>query len=304
MKKIFLFFIMAASCLFTSCVHKDLCYDHPPHAKKWHLNLQIDYQQEWEQRYGDGINWKENWPDTAGVQYADLIPNIPTGVRVRLYRANGNSEFVNIPAQGDVINVGEGENSLILYNNDTEAILFNDLESFASAQATVNVTDKFIANPEPVSFQFKHLLSKVKITYKNNITNNNYKVSVQGTQLTIKTCAALIETPITDNSKWVPYVNGDRGEFSTSAGIPFSTLWSETVVPNGGSVSTADHRYVIPLENSQDEITFNLTIQKGQDAPVTTRQNIQLNWSPKMGGNYNIVININENSVTQSISNE
>lgn len=136
MKKIFLFFIMAASCLFTSCVHKDLCYDHPPHAKKWHLNLQIDYQQEWEQRYGDGINWKENWPDTAGVQYADLIPNIPTGVRVRLYRANGNSEFVNIPAQGDVINVGEGENSLILYNNDTEAILFNDLESFASAQAT------------------------------------------------------------------------------------------------------------------------------------------------------------------------
>ena len=172
------------------------------------------------------------------------------------------------------------------------------------AEATVNVTDDFIANPEPVSFQFKHLLSKVKITYKNNITNNNYKVSVSNTRLTIKTCAALIETPITDNSKWVPYLNGDRGEYSSSAGIPFSTLYSETVVPNGGSVSTADHRYVIPLENSQDEISFTLTIQEGQSAPVRTQQNIQLNWSPKMGGNYNVVININEDSVTQSISKE
>ena len=129
-------------------------------------------------------------------------------------------------------------------------------------------------------------MSKVKITYKNNITNNNYKVSVSNTALTIKTCAALIETPITDNSKWVPYLNGDRGEYSTSAAIPFSTLYSEeTVVPNGGLVSTADHRYVIPLENSQDEIAFTLTIQEGQNAPVSTQQNIQLNWSPQMGGN-------------------
>lgn len=124
--------------VFSSCEHKDLCFDHGEHAPKSEVHVKAGYEKEWELTCGEGPDWKNysTWSSVFGMEYDMLRPGIPEGLRVQSYHADGYNDMLNIAPEGDTVRLRPGKHSLLLYNNDTEYIVFDDMNSFASARAT------------------------------------------------------------------------------------------------------------------------------------------------------------------------
>lgn len=120
--------------LLTSCYHKELCLTHPEHALRYHVNIIADYRCEWEEHLG-GPDWKNQWPDHF-MPYEDLLPQEPRGLRVITYNVTGESDIHNIDAKGGVVTLYGGSNDILLYNNDTEYILFTRQDNSATTRAT------------------------------------------------------------------------------------------------------------------------------------------------------------------------
>lgn len=124
--------------ILSSCEHKELCFDHPEHAPKSQVLVEAEYEQEWQYTYKGGTDWATHptWEETFGMKYDDLCPAIPDGLRVQVYNEDGSNNIVNIAPEGGILPMTEGEHSLLFYNNDTEYIVFDDLQSYVKARAT------------------------------------------------------------------------------------------------------------------------------------------------------------------------
>lgn len=130
MKKFLKILVLVSVLVTISCNHKDLCYNHPEHAHKYHINVVADYRHDWEECYG-GPNWQESWPE-GYMSYNDLRPKKPTGLRVVNSNDEG-SDIHNLSADGGIVNLYEGNNDILFYNNDTEYILFSQNGAFTRA---------------------------------------------------------------------------------------------------------------------------------------------------------------------------
>jgi len=104
-----------------ACTHKELCYDHLHAANllfevKWNLQWHLKWTTDWDKEIDD--SWAVDW--------AKVIPKIPEGIRVVAYprAANGNRQVHNLPAGGGPVELVVGEYDCLLYNNDTEYIVF------------------------------------------------------------------------------------------------------------------------------------------------------------------------------------
>lgn len=121
--------------MLSSCEHKDLCFDHDEHALKYIANVQATYELEWEYTY-DGTDWRASWPEAFDMSYESLKPHKPEGLRVVTYNNGLTPEIANRPPEGGEIWFRPGTHSLLFYNNDTEYIIFDDLDRYAYAKAT------------------------------------------------------------------------------------------------------------------------------------------------------------------------
>ena len=72
------------------------------------------------------------WPQ----RYDDLRPDVPTGIRARIYTGGTAENEGNLSPEGGRLYMNEGTHDLLFYNNDTEYIVFNDIAALASASAT------------------------------------------------------------------------------------------------------------------------------------------------------------------------
>ncbi|MBO5346015.1 MAG: DUF5119 domain-containing protein [Paludibacteraceae bacterium] len=126
MKKMIRLYIVIVSCLcFVACDMRELCYDHDSHAYKYQVNIVADYEQEWQYPLTPTKDWKENWPDTFDVRYSDLMPILPSGLRVMIYDSL-RYDRQNIGRDGGLVYLTELEKSFIICNNNTEAVVFVD----------------------------------------------------------------------------------------------------------------------------------------------------------------------------------
>lgn len=139
--KRFIYILIAGLMLFSSCNHKDLCYIHREHAHKYHINLIAEYRYDWEEHY-EGTDWLNNWPSHFTYTYDELRPAKPSGLRVINYNEDGDSNIHNIGPDGGVVNLYEGLNDILLYNNDTEYIIFSKVTNNASTRATTRATTR------------------------------------------------------------------------------------------------------------------------------------------------------------------
>ncbi|MBR2424409.1 MAG: DUF5119 domain-containing protein [Tidjanibacter sp.] len=141
MKKV-LYILAILLPLLSSCEHKDLCYNHREHAHKYHIRIVADYRYDWEECYG-GIDWSTSWPSDY-VPYDELRPTKPSGLRVVNYGVESGSDNHNIGADGGVVNLFEGPNNILLYNNDTEYIVFSRHQegNSATTRATTRVRSR------------------------------------------------------------------------------------------------------------------------------------------------------------------
>ena len=151
MKRHVIYMLLGLSILtsLVSCNHKDLCYDHRDHAHKHHINVIADYRLDWEENYG-GPDWKSTWP-AYYLPYDGLRPSKPSGIRVVNYQEGVGSNTHNIGADGGVVTLYEGYNDILLYNNDTEYIVFNrsDDGNGATTRATTRTRTRSTYNATP-----------------------------------------------------------------------------------------------------------------------------------------------------------
>lgn len=127
----------ALAAVLPSCEHKDLCLDHSSHALRYSTDLRLDYNFAWEIPHEGQTDWQSTW-DAAkmGTPYDALRPHLPEGVRVSSYDSKGIHQTSNIKPSGEEVFLSPGENSLLVYNNDTEYIIFKGMDSYATASIT------------------------------------------------------------------------------------------------------------------------------------------------------------------------
>lgn len=126
--------LYAATLLLLGGCRKDLCYDHPDHAFSVQVNLTATWEQEWERSYQ--TDWQSVWNPAWPQRYDDLRPDVPTGIRARIYTGGTAENEGNLSPEGGRLYMNEGTHDLLFYNNDTEYIVFNDIAALASASAT------------------------------------------------------------------------------------------------------------------------------------------------------------------------
>lgn len=137
MKRYLTLFGVLFAVVLTACEHKDLCSNHRDHAHRYHINVIADYRYDWEEYFGYQ-DWKNSWPENY-LPYDDLRPGDPSGLRVVNFNEAGDYNLHNIGAHGGVVNLYEGKNNLLFYNNDTEYIVFSSFDNMATTRATTRV---------------------------------------------------------------------------------------------------------------------------------------------------------------------
>ncbi len=121
---------LAAMLLLLGGCRKDICYNHYRAA-----TLRTVWEQVWERTYGK--EWSANWDNRYfGHLYHEFIPAVPEGITVLLYNGNDENNKTFLPPTGGEVILEEGNHSLLLYNNDTQYIVFNDMAKAPSARAT------------------------------------------------------------------------------------------------------------------------------------------------------------------------
>lgn len=116
------------SSLLCSC-RQEICYDHAGSVA-----VAISWEQEWERDYGKGLS--DAWDAAVhGYGYDELRPAVASSVTMISYEADGTPTTHFLPAGGGVI-VGSASGDLLLYNDDTECVVINDVASLPNVTAT------------------------------------------------------------------------------------------------------------------------------------------------------------------------
>ena len=123
--------------LLSGC-RKELCYDHERHTERVEYMLALSYDIQWEYNMESHIEWEQYWDEDFGISYDEIRPDHPEGVRVHIYDEDHQSEIVrNIGKDGATVHfTDEGHYSVLMHNNDTEYIVYEGMNSFATAYAT------------------------------------------------------------------------------------------------------------------------------------------------------------------------
>ena len=137
--------------LAVSCNHKELCDDHEPHSERVEYKLELDFDCEWEYNIESNVDWEQVWKPEYGISYDDIRPKEPEGVRVHIFNEDDQTETVrNLTKQNSTIRFNqEGHYDMLFYNNDTEYIVFEGLESYNTASATTRGSSRSRAMNAP-----------------------------------------------------------------------------------------------------------------------------------------------------------
>ncbi len=140
MRRAFYYMIAAIALLLTACEHKELCLDHNAHNADWYLTVNATYDLRWEYRQTDNPaspDWMHQWDATYfGMPYEALNPVVPEGIRVLEYNESPQQHRINnLPPTGGEVGLTSTAYAMIMYNNDTEYILFDDLSHPVKTQA-------------------------------------------------------------------------------------------------------------------------------------------------------------------------
>ena len=112
---------------------KDLCYDHFSEAD---LHLEISYSLDWHLPWAE--NWNDNWPEEWVVDWDKMLPKEPEGVRLHVFDCDYKNPVSNhnLESRGGKIALNSGRYDMLLYNNDTEGIIFENINAVSDAGAT------------------------------------------------------------------------------------------------------------------------------------------------------------------------
>lgn len=136
-----------------------------------------------------------------------------------------------------------------------------------AAANNVDANDSFMANPDPVSLTFKHQLSKVKFSFKNNVSGA-YNIKVTDVKITdAKRSGTLTVSTAADNA-W-SNVGGDPLELSFGAAGTTDANTAEAIA-FGTEVETYNEQLMIPTASTESyNVTFTVELLK-DNVPMGT----------------------------------
>lgn len=157
-------FVTLLATVVCGCDHKDLCYNHPEHAIRYQTHVNASYDLIWEMREPDGYDWATHWPADFGMEYGSLNPSMPDGLCVNSYGVEGRKASRHLPAQGGVVELVPGLNSLLMYNDDTEYIIFDNLNNSVSAKASTRVRSRAGYKGNPLNPSYSSSVSEKTVS--------------------------------------------------------------------------------------------------------------------------------------------
>lgn len=206
----------------TACDHKELCFDHEMHAMSYRAGVQADYEFAWQYTYPGGTDWKNGWDRTYFVmEYSSLLPGVPKGLRTVVYNEDGSNDISNMSPHGDVLYMRPGRHSMLFYNNDTEYIIFDGLDRFATAKATTRTRSRssYMGNPfRQEGAKSEHTVNPPDVLYGHYIADYDAEKSYEPKPLPV-TLHPLVFTYLVryEFSKGLQHVTAARGALSGMA---------------------------------------------------------------------------------------
>ena len=185
MKRYLNIIVLLAMVTLSACEHKDLCINHRDHAHRYHINIIADYRYDWEEFYGSGPDWKNNWPK-GYMPYDELRPKKPEGLRVVNYNDKGDYNRHNISADGDIVTLYNGENDILLYNNDTEYIIFSNTSDGVSTRVTTRTRTRASYEPSGFANEGEKTVSPPDMLFANYIENYVAEKAVEPKDLEVE----------------------------------------------------------------------------------------------------------------------
>lgn len=151
--------LTAAAVLLMAGCRKELCYNHWEHGYNVRAQIIPEWELEWRRDYGYGgslFSWfQSSLPaftispldeedgaageaddDDGWSLFDGLMPQPGAGIASVAYHESGMVTRRNIDSTGGLLHLQEGMHDILFYNNDTEYILFDALDSYAEATAT------------------------------------------------------------------------------------------------------------------------------------------------------------------------
>jgi len=154
------------------------------------------------------------------MEYHELCPDAPDGLRVQVYNEDGTNNILNVAPEGDIVRMRPGEHSLLLYNNDTEYIVFDDMNSFASAKATTRTRTRasYAGNPY-MENTVENTVNAPDMLYGNYMENYTAERKIEADELPV-TMHPLVFTYLVryEFSHGLEYVALARGALAGMAG--------------------------------------------------------------------------------------
>lgn len=136
--RIFILFMLLVAIVSGSCKHKDLCIDHN-HGDNlvlkvnWYLKWNLEYLKDWD------TEWNPDWI----VDWNKVIPTKPEGVRlVAETETDSYRHILNLSPEGGDVKFQPGDYTALLYNNDTEYIVYKESERVANTMATTRARSR------------------------------------------------------------------------------------------------------------------------------------------------------------------
>lgn len=144
--------------------------------------------------------------------------------------------------------------------------------------------------PGEVSFTFKHLLSRVKFTFKNAFPSNAAaKITVTAVSITNAYKKGSI-TPTAENAQWTTTDN--------TLNVNFNSDNVKDLAANTGNAETS-HMYLIP--NASPSYTVNFTVTLNQNGATTEYEHTAtITTAMEKGKSYNFVAEITENNISNN----
>jgi hypothetical protein len=128
MKPLPLLLPVVVSMTLFSCEHKDLCIHHDLQIPSGRLVIKAEYD----------LNFPFDYSTYASTDNQYLQLDLPEGLRALVYSMDSDYDLHNLPTEGGEISINEGYHSILCFNNDTECILFENLEQYSEAMASTS----------------------------------------------------------------------------------------------------------------------------------------------------------------------
>ena len=176
------------------------------------------------------------------------------------------------------------------YNKSFEKYNIEDGNFELYSKADDKTTDQEITTDlGKVGFTFKHLLSRVKFTFKNTFpANAAAKISVKDVKITDAYQNGTI-TPAEENAVW----NATNNTLS----VVFASDNVKDLVADTGSGET-EHMYLIPVASPQYTVTFTVVLDQNR-ATTEYPHTSTITTGMEKSKSYNFIAELNEKNITE-----